>query len=322
MRNNYDKKSTIKPNQLIIHECVKGIFNRRLTEIENNNIIEKEMDNFIERIAIDVKREIWNYRSDSINKIELYVNNKIERKKSKEKVKMGKKQKDINRDINSYSEEKIRTLAINNIKRKNKKLMASKIVDSISQQNSNHGRGHTQQQRSSSFNKSSSYPRCFTQEERGNITVKLDDTIPSRLAANYQPALESYCFKEDINIDDEEGQKLFSKFLAANYAALAIKLHKSWFKADVDATALNCVIYSENVFPNMVDTSISGLHYLKYSLKRWYDKFSQQDFHMDDEDRIKTPMYRHTNDWVFRFPSFPEPKDLSIRLTMSNKPIY
>ncbi|RIA82929.1 hypothetical protein C1645_743436 [Glomus cerebriforme] len=108
------EKSTIKQNQLIIHECIKGIFNKRLLEIDNNKEIKHEMGKFIEGIVVGTKEKIWNDRCDQINKIEKYTNNKkdILRKKweknKKEKQKKGDKGK--NKRTNSEIESEIKLL--------------------------------------------------------------------------------------------------------------------------------------------------------------------------------------------------------------------
>ncbi|RIA90126.1 hypothetical protein C1645_823747 [Glomus cerebriforme] len=53
------EKSSIKSNQLIIHDCIKGIFNKRLTEIDRNKEIKYEMEKLIQGIALGVKEKIW-----------------------------------------------------------------------------------------------------------------------------------------------------------------------------------------------------------------------------------------------------------------------
>ncbi|RIA82149.1 hypothetical protein C1645_881200 [Glomus cerebriforme] len=42
------EKSMIKNNQLIIHECIKGIFNKKLLEMESHKEIRKEMERLID----------------------------------------------------------------------------------------------------------------------------------------------------------------------------------------------------------------------------------------------------------------------------------
>ncbi|RIA83195.1 hypothetical protein C1645_834176 [Glomus cerebriforme] len=53
------EKSTIKENQLIIHECIKGIFNKSLLDIDNNKEIRQEMVILIKGIALALKEKIW-----------------------------------------------------------------------------------------------------------------------------------------------------------------------------------------------------------------------------------------------------------------------
>ncbi|RIA88910.1 hypothetical protein C1645_825634 [Glomus cerebriforme] len=113
------EKSMIKANQLIIHECIKGVFNKKLLLIENNKEIIKEMENLIEGIAIGMKEKIWNDRCNQINKIEKYIDNKKEIiKRQKEKI------------IDQMAtEEQIYKLAKNNLDRNKKKLLSRVIAD-------------------------------------------------------------------------------------------------------------------------------------------------------------------------------------------------
>ncbi|RIA81966.1 hypothetical protein C1645_836121 [Glomus cerebriforme] len=83
------EKST---NQLIIHECIKGIFNKRLIEIDQNKDIQIEMEKLIEGIATETKEKIWNERCDKINKMDKYIENKKDIIKNK-KVKKGTNKK-------------------------------------------------------------------------------------------------------------------------------------------------------------------------------------------------------------------------------------
>ncbi|RIA84027.1 hypothetical protein C1645_832890 [Glomus cerebriforme] len=133
--------STIKANQLIIHECIKGIFNKRLTEIEKNKDIKIEMEKFIEGITIGTKEKIWNERCDKINKMEKYIDNKKDIIKNK-KDKKGKNKRTKEEEIIQHTDldEKLIRLAKNNLVRNNKKLMSQMIADQyidrlISQQN-------------------------------------------------------------------------------------------------------------------------------------------------------------------------------------------
>ncbi|RIA89662.1 hypothetical protein C1645_824547 [Glomus cerebriforme] len=51
------EKSMIKSNQLIIHDCIKGIFNKRITEIDRNKNIKEEMVKFIEGSTDTIEEE-------------------------------------------------------------------------------------------------------------------------------------------------------------------------------------------------------------------------------------------------------------------------
>ncbi|RIA92327.1 hypothetical protein C1645_820838 [Glomus cerebriforme] len=122
-------KSTIKANQLIIHECIKGIFNKRLTEMKQNKDIKVEMEKLIEGIAIGTKEKIWNEWCGKINKIEKYIDNKkeINHNKNVTKSKLKKTKEEITNHIEL--EEKLTRLAKNNLARNNKKLMSKVIAD-------------------------------------------------------------------------------------------------------------------------------------------------------------------------------------------------
>ncbi|RIA90917.1 hypothetical protein C1645_822756 [Glomus cerebriforme] len=129
------ERSTIKANQLIIHECIKGIFNNRLLEIDSNKEIKQEMAKFIEGIASGSKEKIWNVRCNQINKLEKYTENKkeiIRTKWENRKIRnqsKGELNKDKKTQKEKESEENLLQMARNNINRNNKKLMSRVIAD-------------------------------------------------------------------------------------------------------------------------------------------------------------------------------------------------
>ncbi|RIA98031.1 hypothetical protein C1645_850564 [Glomus cerebriforme] len=126
------ERSTIKENQLIIHECIKGIYNKKLTNIDNNKQIRREIKEFIEDIAMDTKKNIWNEQCNEITRQEKYIENKkLDRNRQLKKYK-----KQINgilvgdkKDNREEMKDKILQLAKNNVNRKNKNIMKSLITD-------------------------------------------------------------------------------------------------------------------------------------------------------------------------------------------------